>query len=126
MEVLVFSSNTAGIHNRGSAFLARLRYGAQNGLGSGLQGQSYAIPIRDARNRLLPLRTIKKHVDDFIQYAKDHPNDIFKVTKIGVGLNSYKHDDIGPMFAMVPSNCIMPTKWQEYLDYNEEIKYWNC
>lgn len=133
-EIFVFGSNLAGRHGAGAAYAAFKSYGAIQGQGEGLQGKSYAIPTKDGTdggslhrpNQILSLRAIKKSVDDFIAYARKHPELTFKVTPIGTGLSGYKHDDIAPMFALVPENCIMPAKWYEHLKYNEKLKYWNC
>lgn len=125
-EIFVFGSNLAGRHGKGAAFIAKLQYGAIQGQGEGRQGNSYGIPTKNEALQVLDLRVIKKKVDDFIKYASTHPELVFKVTPIGTGLAGYSHDDIAPMFAHVPGNCIMPRKWLEHLGYNEELKYWNC
>ena len=125
MEIFVFASNSDGTHSSGYAFRAVMRHGAIRGVPTGPQGRSYAIVTKvGAAN--VDLRLLKQYVDKFITFARNHPNDVFKVTPIGVGVNSYSHDDIAPMFATVPDNCIMPAKWKPYLYYNEELKYWNC
>ena len=43
-EIFVFGSNLEGSHGGGAARLAYNRFGAVWGLGTGIQGQTYAIP----------------------------------------------------------------------------------
>ena len=80
-EVFVFGSNLAGAHGGGAARLAYNRFGAIWGQGVGLQGQSYAIPTMQGG-----VETIKPYVDEFIAFAKAHPEKKFLVTKIGCGI----------------------------------------
>ena len=116
-EVFVFGSNLAGIHGAGAALYARKHHGAILGKGIGLQGSSYAIPTKDEHIKTLPLSTIKKHVKDFIQFANEHPEMTFKVTRIGCGLAGYKDEDIAPMFWDAPINCKLPDEWRDII-YN--------
>jgi hypothetical protein len=74
-EIFVFGSNLGGKHNGGAACKARLKFGAIQGQGVGLQGQSYAIPTKR-----LNVEIIKHYVDDFIQFAKEHTELVFLVT----------------------------------------------
>lgn len=110
--VFVFGSNLAGRHGAGAAAFAKKHHGAINGQGIGRQGDSYGIPTKDAEIETLPLPRIKTYVDDFIEYAKKHPNDDFIVTRVGCGLAGYVDEDISPMFRQAPSNCILPTGWR--------------
>jgi len=61
----------------------------------------------------LPLDTIKFHVEQFIQYARQHPYEIFYVTAIGTGLAGYKNEQIAPMFINAPDNCTFCWQWVE-------------
>jgi hypothetical protein len=114
-NIFVFGSNLAGRHGKGAALHARTHYGAEYGVGRGKTGCAYAIPTKDAALRVLPLERIESYVHEFILFAEDHPEHRFQVTAIGTGLAGYKHEQIAPMFKGVPSNCIMPTQWQEFL-----------
>ena len=67
-EIFVFGSNLAGAHGGGAAWIAYERFGAIMGQGVGLQGQSYAIPTMQGG-----VETIKPYVDEFIEFAKAHP-----------------------------------------------------
>lgn len=109
----VFGSNTKGIHGAGAALWARQHRGAIQGQGEGLQGQSYGIPTKDHSIRSLPLTEISKRVRVFLDFAEQHPEMTFEVTRIGCGLAGYKDSDIAPMFATAPENCVLPDGWRK-------------
>lgn len=108
--IFVFGSNLAGRHGKGAALFARQKCGATYGQGEGLQGDSYAIPTKDAQLRTLPLSEVQKHVETFLDFARQF-NAIFTVTRIGCGLAGYQDADIAPMFAAAQPNCILPDGW---------------
>ena len=112
MSIFVFGSNLAGIHGAGAARFAVINHGARYRQGIGLQGNSYAIPTKDHHIKTLPLDEIQKHVDVFIQFAKEHSLLEFQVTRIGCGLAGYTDSDIAPMFKDAPSNCQLPDGWR--------------
>ena len=93
-EVFVFGSNIAGMHGGGAAYAAFKRFGAVMGCGVGLRGQSYAIPTMQGG-----VETIKPYVDEFIAFAKAHPELFFYVTRIGCGIAGFKDREIAPLFA---------------------------
>lgn len=104
-EIFVFGSNLAGSHGGGAARLAYNRFGAIWGQGVGLQGQSYGIPTMHGG-----VDAIKPYVDDFIEFAKQHPEYTFLVTKIGCGIAGFTTDEIAPLFqdAIDVENIILP------------------
>lgn len=101
-EIFVFGSNLAGSHGGGAARLAFNRFGAIWGQGVGVQGQSYAIPTMQGG-----VETIKPDVDEFISFAKQHPEQKFLVTKIGCGIAGFKVDEIAPLFAQAYMRTIL-------------------
>lgn len=109
--VFVFGSNLAGRHGAGAAKFARMNHGAIYGRGTGRQGNSYAIPTKDLALKTLPLNKIQHYVAEFLAYARQNPELIFEVTKIGCGLAGYSESDIAPMFASAPTNCALPDGW---------------
>ena len=111
--IFVFGSNTAGRHGKGAAKMAREVHGAIYGQGFGRQGNSFAIPTKDSSIRTLPLDAIKLYVDQFVEYAHNHPEHQFYVTRIGCGLAGYKDEDIAPMFQDAPENCQLPEGWRK-------------
>ena len=93
-EVFVFGSNLAGMHGGGAARAAFQHFGAVMGCGVGLRGQSYAIPTMQGG-----VETIAPYVDQFIAFAKEHPEFFFYVTRIGCGIAGFRDRDIAPLFA---------------------------
>lgn len=109
-EIFVFGSNLAGSHGGGAALLAYHRFGAIWGQGVGLQGQSYGIPTMHGG-----VNVIKPYVDEFITFAKQHPEQTFLVTKIGCGIAGFMVDEIAPLFrdALDIENIILPQDFVE-------------
>ncbi len=106
-QIFVFGSNLAGIHGAGAARQAYDSFGAVWGQGEGLQGQSYAIPTKDAEIRTLKLFLIQYYVGRFLEFAAANPNLEFLVTPIGTGLAGYTLEDIEPFFFHIPNNVIL-------------------
>ena len=103
-EVFVFGSNLAGMHGGGAAYAAFKKFGAIWGRGVRLQGQSYAIPTMQGG-----VETIKPYVDEFIDFAKAHPDLFFYVTRIGCGIAGFADAEIAPLFAAaraIPNICL--------------------
>lgn len=113
--VFVFGSNIEGRHGKGSALEARRKWGAIYGQGVGRQGQSYGIPTKATPYITLPLSTIKEHVDTFIRYAIDHPEDTFRVVRIGCMNAGYSDSQMAPMFETAPSNVVLSDEWNTLL-----------
>lgn len=114
-EIFVFGSNLAGSHGGGAARLAYNRFGAIWGQGVGLQGQSYAIPTMHGG-----VETIKPYVDEFIEFAKLHPEYKFLTTQIGCGIAGFTAKEIAPLFenALDLPNVILPKSFVELLQYD--------
>ena len=107
-EIFVFGSNLRGMHGGGAAYIAHRKFGAIMGQGVGLQGQSYAIPTMQGG-----VETIKPYVDEFIEFAKEHQNLTFLVTRIGCGIAGFTDDEISPLFkaAHEVENIVLPPNW---------------
>ena len=119
-EIFVFGSNLAGMHCGGAACLAYNRFGAVLGQGVGLQGQSYAIPTMQGG-----VETIKPYVDEFISFARQHPEMKFLVTMIGCGIAGFTANEIAPLFkdALDAENVILPKEFVEAIQGNQEDKF---
>ena len=74
-EIFVFGSNLEGMHGGGAAYLAYRQFGAIMGQGVGLQGQSYGIPTMQGG-----VETIRPYVDEFVLFAKAHPELTYPMT----------------------------------------------
>lgn len=111
--IFVFGSNLAGRHGKGAALTAKIDFGAEYGVGVGRTGDAYAIPTKGYRLEILALDIIQTHVNTFIDYAREHPELEFFVTRIGCGLAGYKDWQIAPMFYHAPKNCKLPKEWNE-------------
>ncbi len=120
-EIFVFGSNYAGRHGKGAALTALRKFGAKNGQGIGLMGQSYGIATKDRNLKVLPLITIKSQIGKFLVFAYNHPELKFLVTPIGCGLAGYKPKDIAPLFYYykIPINVVLP---EEFINLKGERK----
>jgi len=107
-EIFVFGSNLGGMHGGGAAYVAYRKFGAIMGQGVGLQGQSYAIPTMQGG-----VETIRPYVDEFVEFAKAHPELTFLVTRIGCGIAGFTDDEISPLFAKAHNvgNIVLPAGW---------------
>ena len=102
-QVFVFGSNLQGQHLGGAAAYAHARFGAVWGQGVGLQGRSYAIPTMQGG-----VETIKPYVDQFVEFARQHPEMTFLVTRIGCGIAGFSPEEIAPLFA---GAVALPNVW---------------
>ena len=101
-----------GLHGGGAARAAVQKFGAVWGQGVGMQGRCYAIPTMHGG-----VDVIKPYVDDFIMYAKEHPEFTFLVTRIGCGIAGFSDADIAPLFADALNvlNIVLPKTFVEVL-----------
>ena len=104
-EIFVFGSNLEGMHGGGAARAAYNKFGAIWGQGVGLQGQSYGIPTMHGG-----VDVIKPYVDEFINFAKSHPELKFLVTRIGCGIAGFRDEEMAPLFkdAIEIENIYLP------------------
>lgn len=111
-EIFVFGSNLQGLHGGGAARLAYEKFGAIWGQGVGLQGQSYGIPTMHGG-----VDAIKPYVDEFIEFAKSHPELTFFVTRIGCGIAGFRDEEIAPLFkeCIEIDNVILPRSFHSIL-----------
>ena len=107
-EIFVFGSNLRGMHGGGAAYAAYRKFGAVMGQGVGLQGRSYAIPTMQGG-----VETIRPYVDEFIAFAKAHPELTFLVTRIGCGIAGFTDEEISPLFEKAHNidNIVLPFGW---------------
>ena len=110
-EIFVFGSNASGFHGGGAAALAMHNFGAIWGQGEGLQGQSYAIPTMEG------LESMKAAVERFIQFATQHPELRFLVTRVGCGIAGHTVREVAPLFTGCVSldNVSLPADFWDVL-----------
>ena len=115
-EIFVFGSNLQGYHGGGAARLAMNQWGAVWGQGTGLQGQTYAIPTMQGG-----IGTIRPYIDQFIKFAQNDPERTFLVTEIGCGIAGFRPADIAPLFknAINIPNIWLPQRFWERLQEEE-------
>ena len=115
-EIFVFGSNLHGYHGGGAARLAMNQWGAVWGQGTGLQGQTYAIPTMQGG-----IGTIRPYIDQFIKFAQNDPERTFLVTEIGCGIAGFRPADIAPLFknAINIPNIWLPQRFWEILQEEE-------
>lgn len=112
-EVFVFGSNLGGHHGGGAARTALRKFGAVYGQGVGLQGQSYAIPTMHGG-----VSSIAPYVNEFIEFARSHPEKLFYVTRIGCGIAGFTDEQIAPLFknAVNLQNVCLPESFVRVMD----------
>ena len=110
-EIFVFGSNNMGRHSGGAAALAVDRFGARIGQGEGLQGQSYAIPTTDG------ISLFFEAVERFTNFAYEHPELRFLVTRVGCGSAGYSINEVAQMFTgcIKLENVALPAEFWEVL-----------
>jgi len=112
-EIFIFGANLRGNHGKGAAYTA-MKFGAELLNPKGPQGRTYAIPTKDKQIKHgLPLDEIQIYVDEFIEYAKEHPELTFLVTEIGCNLAGHTPKDIAPLFknAIEVENIHLPNRF---------------
>lgn len=104
-EVFVFGSNVNGNHNGGAALHALHLFGAIMGQGEGLQGNSYAIPTTG-----ISYDELGEAIYRFTEFAAQHPETHFYVTRIGCGNAGYSVKEVAPHFkrCMLMENVSLP------------------
>ena len=100
------------MHGGGAARVAYEKFGAVWGQGTGLQGRSYGIPTMQGG-----VETIRPYVDEFIGFARQHPELTFLVTRIGCGIAGFRDEEITPLFKDTAgmANVILPRTFADIL-----------
>lgn len=99
-QVFVFGSNLQGNHAGGAARQALLSFGAVEGVGVGLQGQSYAIPTMG------DFKEMAFYCKQFLNFAEHYPEYEFLLTPVGTGIAGYTVHEVAPLFTDLPENII--------------------
>lgn len=110
-EVFVFGSNLAGRHAAGAAKVAHDHFGAVYGVGEGLIGQSYALPTLDKKLQQRNDEQLTMSVRKLWKCAKENPDKVFLLTKVGCGIAGYDEEYMADKFKDAPGNIIKPKGW---------------
>lgn len=119
--IFVFGSNPEGRHGAGSAKVARNKFGAKQGQGSGLMGNSYGLVTKDLRikgTRSVSKEDIEKNIEELYNVAKSMPDKKFKIayrnSRDEVTLNGYSGLEMAEMFLSkeVPENIYFSNVWK--------------
>lgn len=120
-QIFVFGSNTQGRHGKGSALIAKNKFGAKNGQSSGLQGQSYAIITKDLTKKIHPSiskKFIIEQIKDLYEYAvKNEDKEFLIAYSNSKNLNYYSPQDMANMFSSfdIPINIIFEENFSKLL-----------
>lgn len=114
-HILVFPSNEAGLHSKGIPLIANCIFGAEFGVGLGVTGRCYAVPVRDRFIRPLSVNEIKRYVGMLKEYTHNRPDLRFWIMDIGTDKKEYKPHAIAPLFKGCNTNCNFPINWKPYL-----------
>lgn len=111
-EIFVFGSNLEGKHFGGAARIAYNNFGAEWGVGNGPTGRCYALPTMQGG-----IETIRPYVNEFLDYARRHPQEQFLLTRVGCGIAGFKDSEIAPLFAegRELANVSIPRQWIPYI-----------
>lgn len=111
----VFGSDLGGRYETENAKIALQHFGSTRKISEGINGNAYAIPTKDAHLENLPLHEVQYKVNNFLQYAKEHPEIMFFVTRVGCDANGFTNAEIAPFFKGAPTNMDFPKEWSEFL-----------
>lgn len=112
--VYVFASNLKGIHNAGAALKARRFFGAKMGVGDGITGRAYALPVKSDPNHCLTLGQIQRNIARFLKVARETPRRRYLITRIVCLPAGLREPQTARLFADAPPNCFFPPTWKKY------------
>ena len=114
-QIFVFGSNKNGNHAGGAAKTAKELFGAIEGVGEGLNGQSYAFPTLDENMVKVSAESLIKSKKLLFTEAKNNPEKLFFVTKLGCGIAGFTEEEMKEIFAgEKPKNIILPAGWSKF------------
>ena len=118
-QIFVFGSNMNGNHAGGAARLAVEKFGAIMGQAEGIQGQSYAIPTLDKDMQKVTEEELLVFLENFGNYANEHPEKEFLLTAIGTGIAGSDASYMAYMVlrANLPDNVTLPKEFVKIKGY---------
>lgn len=138
-EIFVFGSNPEGRHGKGSAKIAKDKFGAQYGVGRGLTGRCWALPTKNLTanyfekstgitytlcgERSISKEQIQDNIKDLYEFAEEKWNVYFYIayTYNTTNLNGYSSDEIFEMFSSrkIPNNIILHESFKHKFNTEE-------
>ena len=123
-EIFVFGSNPEGRHGKGSAKIAKDKFGAQYGVGRGLTGRCWALPTKNLTanyfekltgitysqygEKSISKEQIQDNIKDLYKFAEEKSNVKFYIAYnyTNTNLNGYTGDEMFEMFSFhkIPNN----------------------
>lgn len=113
--IFVAGTNLDGIHGAGSAKYAHDHEGLRIGVARGLDGNSYALPTVGHNFARMTLAQVAVEIGRFLEVARQYPHTEFKVTRVGCNLAGFTDEQIAPLFADAPGNCLFDEAWKPFL-----------
>jgi len=127
-EIFVFGSNPEGRHGKGAAKFAKDKFGAKQGQGHGLQGNSYGLVTKNLKNgyydkvtnityeksglKSVNTEQITENIKSLYKVARSHKDKLFYTAYSGNSknlLNGYTSQEMANMFYSakpIPMNII--------------------
>lgn len=123
-QIFCFGSNTQGRHGKGTAKIAKDKFGAIYGQPSGLQGRSYGIVTTDLTKYYRPsvsYVSLVKEIENFYNFAFENPNMEFLVAYTGgldkKNLSGFTNDQFANVFSLfkIPDNVVFEKEFSQLL-----------
>jgi hypothetical protein len=122
-QIFVFGSNTQGRHGKGTALMAREKFGAKYGQASGLQGQSWGMITTDLTKSYRPSVLKSKvilEINKLYEYASQNTELEFLVAYTGLNnrnLSGFTNQEFADMFSYftIPDNIIFEEQFSTLL-----------
>jgi len=114
-QIFVFGSNELGQHIGGAAKQALEQFGAINGIGEGIQGQSYAFPTLDKSFK--PRSRTKLRVSVYTLYltCRQNTDKEFLLTAVGTGIAGIPVEKMAKLFRNSPPNLVLPEEFRNII-----------
>lgn len=122
-QIFVFGSNTQGRHGKGTALIARQKFGAKYGQSSGLQGKSWAMITTDLtkyERPSVPKKKVIEEIGKLYEFASENPELEFLVAYTGTNtknLSGFTNQEFANMFShyTIPNNIIFEEEFSKLL-----------
>ena len=111
-QIFVFGSNLAGKHIGGAAKQAKDKFGAIEGQGEGLQGQSYAFPTLTKTFMQRYDLAMQISATKLFNCCEENLNKEFILTPVGTGIAGYSIQYMKSLFENSPKNLILPKEFK--------------